>query len=295
MQSKTTLSIQSQTISSPSQMMMFGQELVKQWVKKLGIIWNLGAGKTHLTKGFAQWLGIDPDQVHSPTYVYFHEYHGNTSWHDLLHVDMYRIKESFHMTKIWLSDKLSEYEYRCIERPVIEWIDEPDLVVLEITIIDEHTRRVEIISTSHQEQTTTPHVIRQRRISTLLGQGILSSTFVRYFIGGVLSALIDLFFLYCFTEFLNIHYLISQILSFGIAFFFGFWFQKTITFRDRSDKHLTQWARFLIFQLIGLWFNILILHLMVDTFGVYYLLWSIVAKGVVFFRNFSMNKRFNFA
>lgn len=50
---------------------------------------DLGAGKTHFVKGVAQYFGIDPEQVHSPTYTLIHEYEGDTP---VYHFDCYRLK-----------------------------------------------------------------------------------------------------------------------------------------------------------------------------------------------------------
>jgi len=51
---------------------------------------DLGAGKTQLTKGIAQGLGID-DTVNSPTFVLMSEYAGRVP---LFHVDLYRLADA---------------------------------------------------------------------------------------------------------------------------------------------------------------------------------------------------------
>lgn len=61
-----------------------------------------------------------------------------------------------------------------------------------------------------------------------------NSKLIRYGIGGGLAALVDLFFLWFFTHFFGIYYLISQALAFVISFTCGFYFQKYLTFRDFS-------------------------------------------------------------
>jgi len=50
---------------------------------------DLGAGKTHFTKGFAKGLGID-DDITSPTFTLVHEHGGGR----LYHFDVYRIESS---------------------------------------------------------------------------------------------------------------------------------------------------------------------------------------------------------
>src|SRR6185503_16250218 len=50
---------------------------------------ELGAGKTAFVRGLAQGLGLDPDQVSSPTFTIVQEYRGREI--TLQHVDLYRL------------------------------------------------------------------------------------------------------------------------------------------------------------------------------------------------------------
>ena len=49
---------------------------------------ELGAGKTAFVRGLASGLGIDPDEVSSPTFTLVQEYSGRLP---LFHVDLYRL------------------------------------------------------------------------------------------------------------------------------------------------------------------------------------------------------------
>ncbi len=55
----------------------------------LGLVGDLGAGKTCLVRGLAEGLGADPESVHSPTFVIATEYRGGRL--PLQHVDLYRL------------------------------------------------------------------------------------------------------------------------------------------------------------------------------------------------------------
>jgi len=117
---------------------------------------------------------------------------------------------------------------------------------------------------------------------------------IRYSIWWWTAALIDLWFLWLFTDIIWIHYLLSAVWAFVISFSFGYRFQKYITFRNNSKKHLLQWWLFLLFQLIWQWLYMWLLWLWVDQFWIYYMFVAIIAKWIVFIRNYISNYYFNF-
>lgn len=112
---------------------MFGLELAKQLEPGMviGLIGNLGSGKTALTKAIAEGLGIRA-MVTSPTFNIMQEYHQGRI--PLYHFDVYRVETPDEMDEIGYE----EYFYGqgiC----VVEWADQvmellpPGTLLIRIT------------------------------------------------------------------------------------------------------------------------------------------------------------------
>ncbi|TXD37651.1 tRNA (adenosine(37)-N6)-threonylcarbamoyltransferase complex ATPase subunit type 1 TsaE [Lujinxingia vulgaris] len=82
----------------------------------LGLVGDLGAGKTTLIKGLAEGMDIAPDEVSSPTYALVQEYGAEG---ELVHMDLYRLE---HYDDL---ESLAYWDY--IDRPqtlvCVEWLD----------------------------------------------------------------------------------------------------------------------------------------------------------------------------
>ncbi len=76
---------------------------------------NLGAGKTAFVRGLAAGLGIDADEVSSPTFTLIQEYRGGRV--PLYHVDLYRLEGGREV------DDLGLEELAGIGVMAIEWAD----------------------------------------------------------------------------------------------------------------------------------------------------------------------------
>ena len=76
--------------SSPEETRALGEALgrVLQEGDFVGLVGDLGAGKTELARGIARGVGIPDEAVTSPTFSIVHQHHGRIR---LTHADLYRL------------------------------------------------------------------------------------------------------------------------------------------------------------------------------------------------------------
>ncbi|MCX7668017.1 MAG: tRNA (adenosine(37)-N6)-threonylcarbamoyltransferase complex ATPase subunit type 1 TsaE [Atribacterota bacterium] len=102
---------------------------------------ELGAGKTVFVKGMARGLGIDPEEVRSPTFALIHEYlQGKIP---LYHMDFYRLDEWEDVVNLGFEEYLDREGV-----VVVEWGDKflsfltPPFWVVEIQVVALEERNI---------------------------------------------------------------------------------------------------------------------------------------------------------
>jgi len=102
---------------------------------------DLGAGKTTFVRGLAQGLGIDPEDVSSPTFTLLHEYRGGRL--TLYHADLYRLDRT-------ATDDLGLEETGVRDGVLaIEWPDRlshelPGAKLVRMEVVNDASRRITI-------------------------------------------------------------------------------------------------------------------------------------------------------
>jgi len=116
----------------------------------VALIGDLGSGKTVLTKGIAEGLGVkNPRYVNSPTFVIIKEYKGKLP---LYHFDLYRLDRS----TVLDAESYEEYFYDT-GITVIEWADKIKKLLprkhieVKLQVAGENRRKIEISLPSLRE------------------------------------------------------------------------------------------------------------------------------------------------
>ena len=126
------------TTASPAETIAFAEQLGKQLHAGdvIAYFGDLGAGKTALTRGIAQGLGVT-DLVTSPTYTIVNEY--LTGCIPLFHFDMYRLGSSDELFDIGWDDYLARGGVCAVEwsERVSDALPE-DTIFVDIARTDEH-------------------------------------------------------------------------------------------------------------------------------------------------------------
>jgi tRNA threonylcarbamoyladenosine biosynthesis protein TsaE len=134
-------------IASPDEMLAFGRRFggLVRGGDVLGLVGDLGAGKTLLVKGLARGMGVPEDvPVVSPTFTLVQTYRGRSA--TLHHVDLYRLERAAELEDIGLDDL-----YRDDAAVVaVEWFDRfpeaapREYLELRIAVTSDTSRRVEL-------------------------------------------------------------------------------------------------------------------------------------------------------
>ncbi len=134
------------TIDSEAAMIAFGAEVAADLAAGdvVALVGQLGAGKTHFTKGVVSGLGGDPEAVTSPTFTLVHEYVAGCRL-PVFHFDFYRMDEPGEVLGIGWEDYLDEAEGVLL----VEWADKfPGLLPtgtkwFRFSLLESGARRVE--------------------------------------------------------------------------------------------------------------------------------------------------------
>lgn len=121
-----------------------------------------------------------------------------------------------------------------------------------------------------------------------------AKNFILYVICGGIATLVDIASLYFFTDVLEIYYLISVVLAFPLGVLTNYALNKYFNFRNFSSEHFQQLTKFTLVALGGLFLNVMIIYILVEFFGLWYIFSKCVAAGLVLFYSYFMHRYWTF-
>jgi len=141
---------------SPSQTKKLGKILAREFLRTstkkalvLGLIGDLGGGKTTFLQGFAQGLGIK-ERVLSPSFVIMKRFEmtNKKNFVNFYHFDCYRIESAEEILNLDFREIISDSQNVI----TIEWADRiskilpKDTLILKFEFVDQKTRKITIKS-----------------------------------------------------------------------------------------------------------------------------------------------------
>lgn len=114
---------------------------------------------------------------------------------------------------------------------------------------------------------------------------------IRFCIVGGLSFFIDYGLLYFCTEVLNINYFYSAAISFTVSVIFNYWLCIKYVFVSTVSQNTKQATLFIGSSIVGLGINQVCMWVLVEKFGLYYMIAKIVATAIVTCWNYVMKRK----
>lgn len=109
----------------------------------VGLIGELGSGKTLFVKGIGKYFGINPEEIVSPSFVIINEYLSDKM--KIFHFDLYRIESEIELENLGYEEYLFDDGITLIEWPEkFEKILKYANYLIYIEYLKENTRKIKI-------------------------------------------------------------------------------------------------------------------------------------------------------
>lgn len=120
----------------------------------------------------------------------------------------------------------------------------------------------------------------------------LISQFFKFGVVGIIAFIVDYLSLYLLTEFLNVYYLISSIISFLLSIIVNYILSIKWVFDIKKKQSFKDVIIFTLLSAIGLLINLLVMYLSVEVFKIHYMIGKLIATFIVMIWNFVTRKMF---
>jgi len=113
--------------------------------------------------------------------------------------------------------------------------------------------------------------------------------FMKYVLTGLTGVVIDFGLLFILTEYFDIYYIISAVISYMMGFLYCFFLNKYWVFKKKGDGN-RQLIKYSITAAFNYLFTILVLYLLTDMLGLYYMISKFIIIATISTWNFLLYK-----
>ena len=115
-----------------------------------------------------------------------------------------------------------------------------------------------------------------------------------YFLIAALATIVDMSFLYIFTEFLGIFYFFSAFMSYFLGMITNYSLNKIYNFKCKSKKIIRQFAKFSFVAGVGLVLNQIIIYTLVEFAKMWYMFAKTISVFIVLIWSYNGHKHITF-
>jgi putative flippase GtrA len=123
---------------------------------------------------------------------------------------------------------------------------------------------------------------------------LLKLEFVKFFIVGGISTLIDWGSFFILSIAFGFYYQLSLIISYTFGGLTNYFLNKIFTFHDKSKKIALQFTTFFSLAFFSLFVSMFIMYLLIDILFMHEMLSRMITTSIVFLLNYVMHKYITF-
>ncbi|MFP4523491.1 MAG: glycosyltransferase [Candidatus Nanoarchaeia archaeon] len=120
------------------------------------------------------------------------------------------------------------------------------------------------------------------------------SPFFKFCVVGTTGVIINTFFLWFLTEYVGLFYLLSSAIAIELSILSNFTLNNFWTWKHRKGKYFPRLCKFNLVSIFALFINMSVLYILVEFFGMWYILANFVGIACALIINFIGNDRWTF-
>jgi putative flippase GtrA len=122
----------------------------------------------------------------------------------------------------------------------------------------------------------------------------LKRDFVRFFIVGGISTIVDWIVFYLLAFLALSHYQLALVVGFSCGAITNYSLNKTYTFKSKTKKIASQFTIFILFATGALILSIGLMYLFIDLLIIHKMISRIITTGIIFVINYFVHKNITF-